>query len=110
MSRPTYADYSALIDYLDERATRLDVDPTEGARCYTWAEKLREDLLGLDPTSPLRPMDEEDESDEFEVVEVETERGQNAIDLLDDAYDIIQKHAAGETVWLQRARACLDAP
>lgn len=121
-TRPTYADYSALIDYLDERATRADVDPIEGARCYTWAEKLREDLIGLDPTSPFRPDDtwagrgedgdegDDDgpfeDGDEAEDINLYTELR----DLVSDALQIIEGTITDEkerASWLADAKTAL---
>lgn len=124
-TRPTYADYSALIDYLDERATSITVPPDEGARCYDWAEKLREDLMGLDPTSPLRPDiieavvdDNEEEGDEdgpFEDGDEDEpfEDGdpiEDLRDLVSDALQIITgtiRDEAERLSWIADARAAL---
>ena len=115
-TRPTYADYSALIDYLDERATSITVPPDEGARCYDWAEKLREDLMGLDPTSPLRPDiieavvdDNEEEGDEDEPFE-DGDPIEDLRDLVSDALQIITgtiRDEAERLSWIADARAAL---
>lgn len=109
-TRPTYADYSALIDYLDERATSITVPPEEGARCYDWAEKLREDLMGLDPTSPLRPdLEEEDEGDDDGPLE-DGDPIEDLRDLVSDALQIITgtiKDEAERLSWIADARAAL---
>ncbi len=114
MTRPTYADYSALIDYLDERATTMAVPPEEGARCYAWAEKLREDLMGLDPTSPLRPDIEEDEGDDDGPFEDPGEGDADLYtemrDLVSDALQIIPgtiTDGAERATWIADARAAL---
>lgn len=114
-TRPTYADYSALIDYLDERATSITVPPDEGARCYDWAEKLREDLMGLDPTSPLRPdLEEEDEGDDDGPFEDPNEEDADLYtemrDLVSDALQIVTgtiKDEAERLSWIADARAAL---
>ena len=119
MTRPTYANYSALIDYLDERATRIDVPPEEGAECYAWAEKLREDLLGLDPTSPLCPApmvtEEGDEGDD----DGPWEDGDDPYlydemrDLVSDALQIIEGTITDEkerAAWIVDAREALGEP
>lgn len=96
-AQPTYAGYHELIDYLTDRSQRLDVPPEEGARCYRWAERLVEDLSGIDPMSPFRPSVHPSDPPRHVTLPDGTRWPDPRVDE-DDLSDIARRHHTRETM------------